>query len=252
MDTQKWIEHFAANAARTSPPAPDFLAPCEIPQGRARDLLASSLATFQLGETGEGRKLKAYAARVAAARLPGYDRAVEMFVAEENRHARHLADCVRYLGGRLKGAQWTDFVFRRLRRLINLQFELQVLLTAEIVGMSYYALLADAVPDTAVRGLCRRLVADEVGHLRFHADFFRDELRTMNPLLAGLWRWQFRTIFAVTRAVAWWDHRGALAAFGVGRRQIHSRCRRGRRWFESKLAPAGEGAGGIALGEMNL
>jgi hypothetical protein len=207
---------------------------CALPEGLAKDALASSLATFQLGETGEGRKLQSFAKRVAK-RLPDYDRAVAMFVAEEGRHAAYLAGGVEYLGGDLKQKQWTDACFRKLRRMINFEFELQVLLTAEIIGMSYYALMADAVPDPSVRDLCRRLVADEVGHLRFHAEFFEHRFRHAKRAWVALWRWQFRTIFHAARAVAWWDHRRALAAYGVGLGVFVRRSHRDRRWFEGEL-----------------
>ena len=114
--------------------------------------------------------------------------------------------------------------------------------------MAYYSLLAEAVPDRGVRSLCRRLVADEVGHLRFHADFFRGRHGRWNTVFVKLWRGQFRAIFHAARAVAWWDHRRALGRYGVSRADFFQRCLRDRRWFEGEIARGRAASGNIAVG----
>lgn len=249
MDVKKWLHFFARNKHREQPPLPDFSATCTLPEGPERRHLAESLATFQLGETGEGRKLQRFAKTIAARHFAGYDTAVAMFVKEENRHAEMLAASVSHVGGSLKEKQWTDSCFRKLRRLINFEFELQVLLTAEIIGLSYYALMGKGVPDSQIRNMCRRLVADEVGHLRFHADFFAHRFVAKGPWWSAVWRLQFRAIFEAVRVVAWWDHRRALASYGVSAAAFFRRSRRARRGFLAEMERAAPDTPGIAVEE---
>src|SRR5262245_8763980 len=115
-NSEWWCEHFRRNIGRQR----------MIPWGEVtvltedhRRVLLPSLQDFQLGESSEGRhgqaRATAYATRVGDAH---YAEAVRLFFAEENRHAAYLA---RYLGAHgiePIGRSWTDFVFRRVRRLM--------------------------------------------------------------------------------------------------------------------------------------
>ncbi|MDA8975282.1 hypothetical protein N9F50_01715 [Akkermansiaceae bacterium] len=62
--------------------------------------------------------------------------------------------------------------FPVIRKLINLEFQVQMLLTAEITAEAYYDLLSQHVADPVIHQACTRILKDEIGHLGFHADFF--------------------------------------------------------------------------------
>ena len=240
METQKWIQFFEENKRHADSTRPDFSVPCELDEGPALSHLRKSLAVFQLGETGEGTALKKFAKRFSVDGTSDYSQAVALFVGEEKRHATYLAEAVSHLGGNLISTQWTNVVFRFVRRMINLEFELQILMTAEIVGLGYYALLGEEVPDKGIKSLCKRLASDEVGHLRFHADFFRTRFTNARPTLIKLWRWQFRLIFTAVLSVAWWDHRNALRAFDISRSNLFRRCNRSYHRFLTEIFQATE------------
>jgi hypothetical protein len=191
-----WRRHFEANRSR---PLPVIEAPPV--SDRQRALLISSLARFQLGETGEGR----IAQQIRRVRLPGVDddycACIAMFVAEEGRHARILALMVKALGGRLLERSWTHGLFSFARHLVGVRFKLLVLLAAEVIAIGFYGLLAKWMP--AFHEIC----ADEDAHLRFHCDF----LRQQSPWLRAVW-WPLGTAAALT---VLFDHRATLRAFGV-------------------------------------
>src|SRR5436190_1022370 len=114
-----WCEHFRRNAGRQRTiPWEDVLA---LTNEQRRTLLPS-LQDFQLGESSEGRHGRARAA-ANAGRIgdPHYAEAVRLFFAEENRHAGYLACYLGLHGVRPIGRSWTDFVFRRVRRLMGLE-----------------------------------------------------------------------------------------------------------------------------------
>jgi hypothetical protein len=196
MKWSDWRRHFEMNRRR---PLPEGLDQMEaVPEGW-RGALAASLATFQLGEAGEGR----IAHEIDSAQLPGIDAdyraGLKLFVAEEGRHARILGLMVRGLGGKLLGRNWTERLFVFGRRLLGLRLKLMVLLVAEVVGGAFYGLLASRLPAGGLRRALEQICEDEGHHLDFHGDFFARQGW-------GLWgraAWQ----------VTWWSL--ALAAMGV-------------------------------------
>ncbi|NNM30684.1 MAG: ferritin-like domain-containing protein, partial [Akkermansiaceae bacterium] len=161
MDVQRWIRHFEGNRGRLEA---DWRAPVTLP-AEVKAPVAASLAIFQLGETGDGGTLRRYAARLRGRPgFEGYEEALDMFVKEENRHAATLAVMVRRLDGELIRKQWTAAVFKVMRRPLNLEFELQILLTAELLAEAYYEILRREIDDGPLRDACSRILKDEVGH----------------------------------------------------------------------------------------
>ncbi|MFT5187885.1 MAG: hypothetical protein ACI9DF_000705 [Verrucomicrobiales bacterium] len=93
---QRWFDHFSQNAA--DDPLP-WKTPPSLPEEK-RIPLVTSLAVFQLGESGEGTALRRFAKRLRNdPRFIGYEKTLSHFIDEENRHARVLARLVTPLGG---------------------------------------------------------------------------------------------------------------------------------------------------------
>jgi len=234
MDVKNWIKYYESN--RGTFDEPDWNTSCQLPADSRLDLLRKSLATFQLGETGEGSTLQRYAKKLAGSRsFTDYDRALKLFVDEEKEHARLLALTLQYLDGPLIEKQWSNSVFRKARRLINLEFEIQIFVTAEIIGKSYYSLLHRHVDDPVLKSVCGKLISDEVKHLNFHIEFFRERLGELAAVRRRLWHIQFATIFHATCQAVWIDHRPCLRAFGVTRKEFAERTSRGMRSFIANL-----------------
>src|SRR5436309_840430 len=83
LSTAEWLDYFRANAGRGRP----------VPWGHAgltdaeRDAVGRSLQAWQLGETSDGRHLRAAAARHAARTAdPEFPALVDLFIQEEQRH----------------------------------------------------------------------------------------------------------------------------------------------------------------------
>jgi hypothetical protein len=88
VDLEIWLNHFEHHAQhpRCIPRGlSDLLRPDE------RRLIASSIATFQLGEQSEGSTLLRAAQRFAhGRRIPALVRVIELFIREEQHHAALL------------------------------------------------------------------------------------------------------------------------------------------------------------------
>lgn len=208
MTFHHWRTHFDAQAAR---PLPPLDVPALTP--RRRQALTRSLEKFQLGESGEGR----VAHEIDRVTLPGVDAdyrlSLKRFVAEEGRHARLLGLMVEALGGALLPRSWTERVFVRARRMLGVRFKLLVLLAAEVIGITFYGLLARALPEGRLAAALEQICRDEEAHLRFHADFFlAQRARPLAHLLLRAAWWVVGPLAALTVLL---DHRETLRAFGV-------------------------------------
>ncbi len=184
--------------------------PCQLPE-HLRKELAVSLSHFQLGETGGGTFLLKEAAKES-------DRddlaALVLFVKEEGEHARLLACMVKRLEGKLVSRHWTHRVFKLARRAGGFRFEIQMLLTAEILGTAYYELLEEKIDDAPLKAALALMLHDESGHVAFHLDRLRLRWKEYLPFERTLWAVQFQALLLAALRVAWLDHGPCLRSFG--------------------------------------
>lgn len=237
MNAGEWIQYFEKHATRHNGEIYDWSAPLPDPDRPELRALAGSLAIFQLGESGGGSRLRRYAEALCAAdpAFAGYSHGVELFIREEHAHAALLELMVLRLGGILLEKQWSNTVFRFVRSALGPEFNVQVLLSAELLARGYYALLARHAPDAIIRACCQRITRDEVGHIAFHVDFFRARLAVWPRWRTSLWRTQFRLLFLGAREVVWWDHGLALRRCGISREMFRDKTGRACQAFLGAL-----------------
>jgi hypothetical protein len=171
-----------------------------------------SLQRFQLGESGEGRYLR------RAANTTGdmaYIKAIDLFIREEQEHARLMAKVLKKLNAPLLTRHWSDGCFVLLRRLFGLNGQLLVLLTPEIIARRYFRAVHDGCDDETVRAMCGQILGDEEGHVAFHIAFLRQALDGMTVPARLLLREAWRILFRLAVLVVLADHRSFLKAAGV-------------------------------------
>jgi len=184
--------------------------------------LISSLKRFQLGETGGGHHLRAYASRL---KDEDYLACVDMFVREEQSHAQALGTIILTLKGSLLTWHWSDLAFSSLRHLSGLKTELMILLIAEIIGKCYYRLLSSKIENEAISETFSLIVLDELAHLEFHTAFLRDRLKSYPLFLKRTVRRGWNLIFEVARFVFLKDHAELLRAIDVSEEQFSAIAR---------------------------
>lgn len=230
----RWLEYFEGRHGR------ELDAPLDLPlnDGPGRDAVTRSVARFELGESGDGERLRRLAAETGD---PAYERAIELFVEEEGQHARWLGILRERFGGERLTSHWSDSAFVLLRHVGGLRREICVLLTAEVIALTYYRVLSLADDDPVLRAACERILVDERGHVAFHrATLSREFARMPAPArTAAVIAW--RAFVAATAAVVAWDHRHVLALAGISRsefeRDVRERSRRLARAIRSPLVP---------------
>ena len=222
MDSTRWLQHFQIN--RLNRPEPHWHLPCvEDPKTAAK--LARSLSHFQLGESGEGTFLLAEARR-AYPDDSQYVEALDLFIGEEQEHARLLGRLVARFKGQPTARHWTHGCFSLLRRALGVHFELQILVIAEVIGTAYYRLLRAGARDPVLGQVCDLMLRDEAPHLEFHREAFTERQAHWAPIVRRLWAAQFQLFFLAATRAAWLDHGPALTAVGGKRRDFLRETRR--------------------------
>jgi hypothetical protein len=179
-----------------------------------RDVVARSVARFELGESGDGERIR----RLAAATMDDYyARAVDLFVEEEKQHAGWLGILRKRFGGERLESHWSDSAFVLLRHVGGLRREICVLLAAELVALTYYRVLPLAYEDPVLRAACERILLDERGHVAFHRATLSNEFAHMPAPARTLAVLAWRAFVATTAKAVAWDHRELLALAGVSR-----------------------------------
>ena len=202
-DWRAWRRLFESRSGRALPPLDPKIEYAMLPRS-----LVHSLAVFQLGESGGGTIVEQARRSKLAGVDDDYAAAVELFVAEEHRHANILAMCVRLMRGELIRKNWTARLFVFARRLIGLRLKVLVLLAAEVVGICYYSSIADRLSPGPMQRWLQELVADERSHLGFHCDFLRSQTRTAFRRRLFIVAWRLVMCSAAVAVMV--DHRHAL------------------------------------------
>jgi rubrerythrin len=231
MNSIAWLRYYRSNPDSWTDPEWHLPSPLDPKTKRA---LALSLSHFQLGESGGGNFLFAQA-RKQAPDADSYHEALQLFVAEEQAHARLLEQLVHRFGGATIKRHWTHSLFRLIRRGFGLNFELQVLVIAELVGTAYYRLLHARSRDPVLEQVCDRILRDEARHIDFHADWLGDQQWRLLPLERAAWSAQFQILFGIAAQIAWLDHRHGLGAIGSKRPEFFREARRECIYFLRQL-----------------
>jgi len=215
METREWLRYFERNAGQVLRlPIEEYELTAEE---RAR--IASSIQGFQIGEASEGKHLRKGAEAFALKTgNTAYPRAIVHLIREENRHSAYLGRFMRRHGLPFARAKWTDRVFRTLRRGAGIELSLRVLVTAELVALTYYDCLSEATGSGQLALICHRMLAEERKHIEFqmhHIHWMNGQRGGLGAALADAGH---ALLMAGTLLAVWIEHRRVLRVkHGFGR-----------------------------------
>ena len=216
-NSRQWCAYFESNSYTRQVPWHE--SPALTLQERI--FVSASIQTFQLGESSDGKRLLKAAEIEAEQKGDLYLlEAVRLFIGEEQRHAALLGHFLQLEGIPLLKHQWTDSIFRFLRRRWNLELCVAVLMTAELVARVYYRALRDATDSPALQSICRHLLRDEMHHLAFHAGILGDLRRNRPDWINALWNTAYSIFHRVTLLVVWMGHKNVFRAGGFPLRRF--------------------------------
>lgn len=135
-----------------------------------RELIFPSIRAFQKGEGSDGvHLLKTVDAFVKSGGEPEYREAMVWFVREENQHSQYLKKYMDFYQEKVLKRSFLDDAFRRLRKLMGLKCEITILVTAEMIALTYYDALAKCTDSPVLKGICNQMLHDELPHIMFQS-----------------------------------------------------------------------------------
>ncbi len=166
-DYDRWIRYFRHNSGQRL--RIDFSGETEL-SSEQRKRIFPSITAFQKGERSEGGYFLSAAERFAEEKKePSYTEAVRYFIKEENTHSAYLAQYMKWHRVPEKKYSVLDSIFRRLRQVNGIRSEVTVLVTAEIIALSYYTALKNATKSSALKSICSQMLHDELPHVVFQS-----------------------------------------------------------------------------------
>ena len=217
-ESRKWFTHFSLRSMTAL-----HVSRCAALQltESERRIATPSIQQFQLGEGARGQRLlergQKYGRRVNDPLFAG---ALDLFIKEEQQHSRYLAAFMESQGIPLLQGHWVDSVFRKLRGLAGLELSLTVLVTAEIIAVSYYRALRGATGSPILKMICTRILEDEASHLKYQASMLA-RVASKEPRVIERGLIQFHRLFLLgTILVVWNGHHDVFEAAGCDYRRF--------------------------------
>ena len=224
-DLKNWHDYFVKNYLNTGDFAwhtGDRLTPEE------KRCVEKSIATFQLGEYSEGRGLLKSAERFAQKCGDQYlVRITRLFIAEEQNHALLLMKFMDHHGLKTIKRNWTDAVFRRLRKNVGFELSITVLITAEIIALVYYDALRGSTRSGLLRKICGKILDDETAHVKYESELLNSVRWAKPAVLRYAVKLLHRFLFVGTVAVVYLSHRKVLTRGGYDFARFAAAC-----WLE--------------------
>lgn len=218
FSAESWLKYFQHN--RANRPVLHLAETLSFPDALRLPLIRS-LQCFQVGETGEGKHLRRFARTL---KDPAYEQCIDLFIKEEQSHARILAEMIACLDGTLLSWHWSDVAFIGLRRMMHLKTEVFVLLIAEVIGKCFYLQCARAIPNERMAAAFSLIVLDEIAHLEFHSEFLELHLRKVPEPIRYVIYWSWAALFYAATLVFVLDNRSSLDALNVTARDFVRLC----------------------------
>lgn len=190
-----WISYFQENDTKRL--KIDFSK--EIPLSEEiQKIVFPSIRAFQKGEGSDGSFLLGTVDRYIKNGGPTeYRQAMLLFIKEENWHSAYLKSYMDHYGIPPAKKSFLDAVFRKLRHMGGIKCEVTVLVTAEIIALTYYDALSNYSDSKALKQICQQMLDDEVPHIIFQS-------YTLSRLKPNGWdRFFRRLIMNVTLLFVW-------------------------------------------------
>lgn len=147
----------------------DFSQEKELPQ-KVKKLIFPSIRAFQKGEGSDGGYLmKTVYAFAEQNGETDYPDAMRQFIKEENWHSAYLKSYMAFHGVESAKRSVLDSAFRCLRKLGGLKCEVTVLVTAEMIALTYYDALSNCTDSAALKSICAQMLQDELPHIVFQS-----------------------------------------------------------------------------------
>ena len=166
------------------------------------ELITPSIKAFQIGEGSEGKHLSKVVKKFAnRTNYLKYEEIMKWFILEENRHSQTLKKYMNVYSIKTEKNMWIDNIFRVLRKLIGIECEIIVLVTAEMIALSYYTALSNATSSELLKTICQQMLNDELKHVVLQSDTLHRISEHRNNMINRIVRVIRRIVMKITMSV---------------------------------------------------
>ncbi len=235
--SRAWVAYFHGNAGTAA-----TLARPEATRALPEDVrrtVAGSLPAWQLGETSDGRHLRAAAQQYSVAHGdPDFLAAVDLFIREEQRHGAALGDWLDRVGIERKQRDMGDSLFRFCRYAIpNYAVWASVVVMVESMAELYYASVKRLVPCPRLEVECRRILQDEVRHIQFQCEHLAATRRHLSRLVRWVLWLAEAGFYTVVCTAVWCAHGKLFRHSGLSLVGFAKAAMRKFRWMQQMMDP---------------
>jgi hypothetical protein len=193
-----------------------------------KNCIGKSMAAFQLGESSDGKGLLKSAEQHARKHADLYlVKITKLFIGEEQNHARLLKRFMTVHGIKLAKKNWTDTVFRRLRKNVGFELSITVLITAEVISLVYYRALKDSTHSNLLKKICDKILADEAAHVTYESELINMMRDSKRSLIKHAILFLHKFLFFGTLLVVYANYKRVLNRGGYSFTRFWKSC-----WFE--------------------
>lgn len=187
--------------------------------------ITPSIRSFQIGEGSDGKNLKKRVnSYVEKTKDISYQKAMDWFIVEENRHSQTLKKYMEIYHIQPLENIWIDKVFRMLRKLMGLECEVIVLVTAEMIALSYYTALSNSTNSDLLKTICKQMLQDELKHVVFQSYTLHKISRNRNKIFNTIVRAIRKSVMCVTLQVVWMKYKDLFIKGGYSKKQFKLDC----------------------------
>lgn len=223
LDTFDWIKYFEYNNAHLLKLG--FENNKELLE-EEKELITPSIKAFQIGEGSEGKHLSKVVKSFAIKR--NYEEYIEImnwFILEENRHSQTLKKYMEIYDIEPTPKLWIDNIFRTLRKMMGLECEVIILVTAEMIALSYYTALSNATNSKLLKTICKQMLNDELKHVVLQSNTLHRISKRRNKIINSLVRGIRRLVMSITAFVVWHKYKRLFINGGYPYKVFKTHCK---------------------------
>lgn len=212
FDYNDWVSYFEDNDTKRL--KIDFSQEKELSQ-KEKELIFPSIQAFQKGEGSDGVYLmKAVNTYVKKSGKKEYLKAMQLFIKEENWHSAYLRKYMDFYHIKTLKKSFLDSFFRKLRQLGGLKCEVTILVTAEMIALTYYDALSKCTNSSALKNVCNQMLIDEIPHIMFQSyTLSRFKVGIIDKLIR-------KVVMVVTSIFVWCSFRDVYKSGGYNFRRF--------------------------------
>lgn len=187
--------------------------------------IKKSIATFQLGESSEGKNLIKSAEKYAYQENIEYlSEITKLFIKEEQSHSVLLKKFMLKHHIPVIRKNWTDAIFRKLRKNVTYEVSVTVLITAEIIALSYYQCLGHSTNSRLLAHICDQIIQEETFHVQYGSEVLAC-IREDKTAFQQLWTYVLHSLLFLGFSIAIYvDHRSVISRGGYTPTKFLASC----------------------------